>query len=297
MTIVNVLLATYNGEKFLQAQIESIINQTYSDWKIFARDDCSKDRTVDILREYAATYPDQFYLIDNSDGNLGFVQNFSRLLEVVESGYFMFCDQDDIWMPNKLEYFVGRMLEIERDSGQKTPILLHSYYETIDRAGNLLFVKDNASLKYRKNIHIKKIAIKNVATGCVSMGNFALCERIRPIPAAIRYHDWWAAMVASVSGHIEFLPQATIYYRQHDESLVGARRRKTDIMNWLTHPHWKISQINRNMVKQQNQTQALLERFFYKIPDKDREFLEFYVGKDLNLRRVIFKIYIYLFLL
>ena len=114
MTIVNVLLATYNGEKFLQAQIESIINQTYSDWKIFARDDCSKDRTVDILREYAATYPDQFYLIDNSDGNLGCVQNFSRLLEVVESGYFMFCDQDDIWMPNKLEYFVGRMLEIER---------------------------------------------------------------------------------------------------------------------------------------------------------------------------------------
>ena len=109
MEKVDVLLATYNGEQYLQEQIESILNQTYTDFRLLISDDGSKDKTIDIVEEYAKK--DDRIIIFKQNENMGVVKNFEFLMKQVQSKYFMFSDQDDIWKKDKIEKSVKKIEE------------------------------------------------------------------------------------------------------------------------------------------------------------------------------------------
>src|SRR5271165_6209193 len=106
---VAVLLATYNGEKYLDELIGSLLSQTYRDFVVIARDDCSSDRTPEILARWSAAQPDKIRVVSDNCGNLRSLGNFSRLMEECDAPYFAFCDQDDVWLPNKIELAVNEV--------------------------------------------------------------------------------------------------------------------------------------------------------------------------------------------
>lgn len=220
---IDILLATYNGEKYIKQQIDSIISQTYSNWNIIFRDDGSKDATVKIIKEFIQMYPEKMRLIEDNDKGLGASGNFSRLLEASKAEYTMFCDQDDVWLPDKIKVTYEKMQETEKNSGNK-PILIHTDLEIVD--GNLNTIAD--SMFSYQNLHsafdsINYMLVQNNITGCTMMINSQLREWSSPIPKKIIMHDWWLGLVASTFGEIGFVNQATIKYRQHGNNDTGAK--------------------------------------------------------------------------
>lgn len=101
--MIDILLATYNGEEYLRQQIDSIICQSYTNWRLIIRDDSSSDGTLAIIKDYVKRYLNKIILVDENTPNLGSSKSFIRLLDFVSNDYFMFTDQDDVWLPNKVE--------------------------------------------------------------------------------------------------------------------------------------------------------------------------------------------------
>ena len=120
---VAILMATYNGEKYLREQIDSLIAQTYRDWTLYIQDDGSKDATLDIIKEYS---DERIVLVDVGLTRQGACMNFMSLLNMVESKYYMFCDQDDVWFVDKIEKELARMKMVEAEKGIETPIIVHT---------------------------------------------------------------------------------------------------------------------------------------------------------------------------
>jgi len=220
MREVDILLATYNGEKYLAEQLDSILSQTHTQWRLLIRDDDSSDSTLDIIQEYIGRYPSQIILIQDNEKNLGAYQNFARLLQEASSDYVMFCDQDDVWLETKIEETLKVMIDNERTD---TPLLVHTDLVVVDEKLQTLhpsFVK-----KMRINVkrdRFNQLLMRNIATGCTMMINRPLLDLILPLPEKGVIHDWWIVLVASIYGHIIYLDRATILYRQHGNNTIGA---------------------------------------------------------------------------
>ena len=215
-------MATYNGEKFVEQQIKSIILQSYKDWKLIIRDDNSSDRTKDILLKYVNRYPDKIKILDDNDHNLGIVGNFERLLQSSTSEYICFCDQDDVWLSNKLEVTLDKMKILE-SKAPGAPILVHTDMEVVDVKLNLV---SKSFFKYQ-NINpsansINRLMVHNTVTGCTLMINSELRDKAMPFPKDIVIHDWYLALLASAYGLIDYKEEATVMYRQHGYNELGA---------------------------------------------------------------------------
>jgi glycosyltransferase involved in cell wall biosynthesis len=223
---IDILLATYNGEAFLAEQLASIMAQSWGDFRLVVRDDGSRDRTPQILAGYAAQYPGRIEVLQDGDGNLGVLANFNRLLAAARAPYVMFSDQDDVWMPDKVERTWRRLLALEREYGPATPLLVHSDLEVVDRD----LLRMDASFWHfqhlcpRRGLNLNRLLVQNVVTGCTMMVNRALLQRGLPIPPEAAMHDWWLALVAAAFGRIGYLRDTTIKYRQHGRNSLGAKR-------------------------------------------------------------------------
>ena len=110
---VHILLAAYNGERYIEDQIGSLMNQTADNWKLLVRDDCSHDNTVRIIEEYRRNHPEKIVFLGTDAHNRGVKNNFNFLLQASDSDYCMLCDQDDVWLPDKLEVTISRMIAQE----------------------------------------------------------------------------------------------------------------------------------------------------------------------------------------
>ena len=108
-------MATYNGEKYLREQIDSILKQTFKDWKLIMRDDGSKDRTIEILNEYEKK-DKRIKVLQDNKGNLGVAKNFEELLKNSSGEYVMFSDQDDYWMENKIEKYIKVLEKLDKEN-------------------------------------------------------------------------------------------------------------------------------------------------------------------------------------
>ena len=128
--MIDILLSTYNGEKFLAEQLDSLLIQTYKDFKLIIRDDCSNDNTLKIISEYKKQYPNKIILVQNNTKNLGSTNSFFELLHHSSSELIMFCDQDDVWNPDKLEQMVKFYDETVKE--KEKPVLIHSDAEIVD---------------------------------------------------------------------------------------------------------------------------------------------------------------------
>lgn len=225
---VAICMATYNGEKFIKEQLNSIINQTYNNWVLFIRDDDSTDNTKSILNEYKKKYGQKLYVIDNVEGGGNSKRNFAIILDFVKSyfkfNYFMFSDQDDYWDETKIDICMKKMIELEHENPY-LPILIHTDLNVADEKLNIL---SKSFFKYRalncKATDLNHLLVQNNVTGCTMLFNDELNKLIDLKKDNIAMHDWWIALVASAFGKIECITTSTILYRQHDNNVVGATK-------------------------------------------------------------------------
>ena len=224
MATVLILLATYNGEKYINEMVDSILNQDYEDWALVLSDDGSTDKTPEILDEYAAKFPNKIthYCSGQRFGNAQ--KHFMHLLNTHrDAPYIMFCDQDDRWHSDKVSKTLEKMQEIEETD---TPCLVHTDLVVVD--GELNKISDSfckLSKLDGNRLALNQLLVQNVVTGCTMMINKRLadlsCEK--PLPEEALMHDGWIALICSVFGKSAFLDESTIDYRQHGNNSVGAK--------------------------------------------------------------------------
>lgn len=223
---VDILLATYNGEAFLVEQIESVLAQSFADWRLVIRDDGSTDGTLDIAGRYAAENPDRIVLVGEGESGLGASGNFARLMEHATAEYVMFCDQDDVWLPDKTERLLAAMRALEAEAGKELPLLVHSDLRVV---GADLRELHPSFLTYQFldpafGRCLNRLLIQNVVTGCACLCNRRLIEISLPVADQSMMHDWWIALVAAAFGRIGFVAEPTVLYRQHGANTLGAKQ-------------------------------------------------------------------------
>lgn len=221
MDCVDIVLATYNGENYLLEQIESLIAQTYKNWNLLVSDDGSDDRTVEILKLYANA--DSRIHIVNTERQGGVVNNFAKGLSFCSSPYIMFCDQDDIWHPDKVAHMLGEIKKVEVVFSKKTPILGFSDLSLVNEIGA---ISHESFYQYNKlcpenNLDYRYLAWRSTVYGCTCIFNVALLQLAMPLPINIPMHDQWFALNAAKFGYIFYSPISKIYYRQHSNNVVG----------------------------------------------------------------------------
>lgn len=225
--VVDVLLAAYNGERFISEQIQSILNQTFADFRLLIRDDGSTDRTVAIVDAICFAHPDRVSRIRDTRSNLGAKGNFAALLGLSRSPYVMFSDQDDIWSPDKIEATLAAMRR-EEQAGHRSnsePVLIYTDVVVVDAANRELAPSyfDYTGIEAIRTTY-PALFLQNTVIGCTAMANRALLDRALPIPSGVAMHDWWLALVAVGTGRIAMLDRPTLRYRQHGSNEVGAWR-------------------------------------------------------------------------
>lgn len=217
--MTDILMATYNGEKYIRQQIESILCQSCKDWKLYISDDCSTDNTVDIIGEYCKKYPDKVFL-SVRDKNSGCpAVNFLDMISKSNADYIMTADQDDIWDRDKVRVTVDAL-----NRGQKNvPLLVHTDLCVVDEDMHRI-TESMISMQHIpvNKTSINSLVVQNVVTGCTMGINRALADILKK-PRDIPVHDWWIACTASIFGSIVFVDKSTILYRQHGSNTCGAK--------------------------------------------------------------------------
>lgn len=220
---IDILLGTYNGEHYLRQQVESLLAQTITDWRLLIRDDGSQDATPSIISEYAAQYPGKILQVKDDAGNLGVAQNFGRLMEASEASYVMFCDQDDRWYPDKIALTLNAMKEMEAQYGKDVPLMVHSDARLVDENMQPTHPSFHRALSHdMEHIALAHELVQNTAHGCTMMMNRPLIQRTLPMPEQARMHDMWVHLLALALGHSMYLDVATLDYRQHGKNVIGA---------------------------------------------------------------------------
>ena len=276
--MIDILMATYNGEKYIEEQINSILSQTYSSWKLYIRDDGSTDNTVDILKKFKHQYPKKIILVKDQHTGLGAKMNFAELLKYSTSEYCMFSDQDDVWLDNKISLCLNKMKEAEKKYGKSTPILVNTDLKVVNEDGNII---NDSFWKYQQLngecIDINKLIVENNVTGCTMFMNKSLVKYSLNIPNECVMHDWWIALIASAIGKRVIVNEGTILYRQHGNNEVGAKDAKS--LGFL------LSKFNKNEInKSINKSILQAEKFYQIYGDKLNQDDKIYLERFVNIR-------------
>lgn len=273
--MIDILMATYNGERFLRPQLDSILQQSNQEWQLIIRDDCSTDSTVQIIKEYQLLRPEQITFIQAEHPSGSAQNNFFQLLQYSKAEYVMLADQDDVWLQQKVQATLDKMQQMEQQFGTGTPLLVHTDLTVVDE--NLRLI--NLSLFQMQNMDAKRnqlnnILVQNIVTGCTMMVNRALLDYVQKIPQYAVMHDMWLALVATAFGQIGFLDKATILYRQHGNNVNGAKNMKslTYFAGKLAH----INEVHRGLVKQYQQAAEFDAVYHEKLTTEQRAMLRAY---------------------
>lgn len=225
-TMVDILLPTYNtNEKYLREQIESLINQTYKNIKIYISDDSSVENNVlDIIDEYKNK--DSRIIVFKQDYNIGYNKNFEFLLKQSTANYIMFCDHDDIWHEDKVEKSLSKVKDNKCS-------LVYTNCRQIDEDGNS--IKNNYFKT--KNIPLikgkSKLAISRYAgLGCSQIITKEVKEEMIPFKENVMAHDWLAGFIANEQNGIDYIYDELFDYRLHRENVFGGRSLNKNISKW-----------------------------------------------------------------
>lgn len=220
---IDILLSTYNGGAYLEELLRSLCDQSFSGWRLIVRDDGSVDNTLEILHSFREKEKDKTWILEDDHRHLGPKESFEVLLHASTANYIMFCDQDDVWMKDKIQRTFDKMKELEQEE-VKIPVLVFSDLTVADENLNVI----HPSLwKYTKvnprNINnVYRLLINNPVVGCTVMINKAMKSFALPIPQNALMHDWWIALKIAGKGRVGYLEKSTIWYRLHGQNNVGA---------------------------------------------------------------------------
>ena len=220
-----ILLPTYNGARFLPALLDSLFAQDFRTFQIIARDDGSTDGTPAILADYAARMPGRIRILPTGTERKGACGNFAALIDAAEADFVFTCDQDDVWLPNKMSVTYDAMVRLADRAGAERPLLVHTDLAVVGPELELLGASLHRYIRldpWRNSLG--DLLLNNVVTGCTMLLNRALYRAARPVPQRALMYDHWFAQVASAIGEIDFVDVPTILYRQHGANTVGAQR-------------------------------------------------------------------------
>ncbi len=256
-------MATYNGAPYIGAQIDSILAQTYRDWRLIIRDDNSNDGTVQICKDYVAKHPQQISLFADGLGRLKVSGNFSSLLAHCTGAYIMFSDQDDIWLPGKIEKTMQAMRVLEGQYGDSSPALVHTDSQVVNAELQMIAPSLLRYVHRKPNPSIGRLCMELPIYGHAVMINRRLKELGGRIPDGFASWDWWFPMVAVVFGHIRFVDEPLVLWRRHGKSYssAGKHRLSSYLARSLTEHHKKVTVSFK-------QCEIFLERFSSVLPPK-----------------------------
>lgn len=213
--MVSIALATYNGEKYISEQLDSILNQSYSDFEVIICDDCSKDSTRKIIKDYSIR-DSRIHLYEN-EINLGFKKNFIKCIGLCKGEYIAFCDQDDVWLPNHLSvlceniglnWYIGADAEVVDENLKPMGYTMKSVAGVSKLPDNFL---DYVFFEVNNNIF----------QGTASMGRREFFIKYLEVPDCVSVHDHWFALVASIYEKAVYMDIPILLYRQHSNNAVG----------------------------------------------------------------------------
>jgi len=220
-------MATYNGERYLAEQIDSLLAQTFSDFNLCIQDDVSTDGTWQILEDYQKRYPEKIKIIKRETPSGSAKENFLDMITTYRDDYIMLCDQDDFWLPNKIERTMQKMKATEAEN-PKQPVLIHTDLKVVDQ--NLQVIQSSfqssTNRDYNRKAYPYMLTVNN-ASGCTIMYNRALADLLYVKPAYTMMHDWWIKLIAASFGQIGHINEQTILYRQHGANALGAKDVRT----------------------------------------------------------------------
>lgn len=224
MEKIAILLATYNGEQYLKEMLDSLCAQTFQEFVCYVHDDGSTDGTFDLLTGWARLHPGKYCFLDGpAQGSPQ--ANFLWMLSQVEADYYMFADQDDVWLPEKIEKTVGKMMEVEAQVDGPACVFTDMYV-----VNENLQVLDNSFIRYigrnPERIGLGQLLLENPAAGCTQLFNRRLRDLALQLQDihAIEMHDAWVLALAATFGknYIGLVDEPLVYYRQHGDNEMGA---------------------------------------------------------------------------
>ncbi len=230
--MITIIMAVYNGQEYIREQLESLKDQTYTEWRLVIRDDRSSDKTAEIVKKFSDEVEQEVIFKVNEKPSGSAKNNFALLInDAKESDYVMFCDQDDIWKKDKIEITFNKMKQAEERYGRDFPLLVHGDVEVIDENGNINADSMFEMSHINADSKLPQILIQNHVTGCTMMCNKKLIAGISEYASSeyIIMHDYLAALYASVFGKIEVIRKPLLSYRQHSGNSVGAKNNNNPV--------------------------------------------------------------------
>jgi len=266
--MVDILLSTYNSNKFLARQLDSIFEQIYTDWQLLIRDDGSSDNTIDIINSYIAKFPSKIRLLQSNE-NVGVTQSFNILLQSSKSPYVMFCDHDDVWLPNKIIDELKCMHMAEEKYGNQYPLLVFSDLEVVDCTLQHIH---HSFFQYSKlpptDFRLERFLFYfNWIPGCTMLFNRKLAENAGKIPAQAMWHDEWLVLLTIMYGQLVFCPEHVIMYRQHSNNLSGGAINKK-WFNWFI-TLWNVKRRRTEFRRRLQQFDAFTQQYCHSLPAKE----------------------------
>lgn len=211
------MLSTFNGEKYLADQLDSVIAQTYTDWQLLIRDDGSSDKTLEIIENYLKKDARISLINAKNRENIGITASFFELLKYEIADFYFFCDQDDVWLPEKIEKSVKLL---EKQDNRLAQLMYASY----DSVGENLKIIHEGMLR-RSVTDLRRLLTENAASGWTMGINHALAAHWQ-LTDGVFFHDWYLALLAAANGEVHFLNEKVGLYRQHAANVVGIKEEK-----------------------------------------------------------------------
>ncbi|HFI0671141.1 TPA: glycosyltransferase family 2 protein [Streptococcus suis] len=265
---VNILMSTYNGQQYLAEQIRSIQEQTFADWSLLIRDDGSSDQTKDLLQDFARQ-DSRIRLIDlEEQNNLGVIKSFHRLLRYEKADYYFFSDQDDVWLPDKLEVSLQEAQSYPADQ----PLMVYMDLTVVNQDLQVMTESMIRSQSHHANTKLVEELTENTVTGGVAMINHSLAE-LWTGTEDILMHDWYLALLASALGKLVFIDRPGELYRQHADNVLGARTLSKRFKKWIR-PHILFKVYWELIKNSQKQASFLLDK---PLSPADRELVQAFV--------------------
>ncbi|WP_114778925.1 glycosyltransferase family 2 protein [Botryobacter ruber] len=256
--LISVVMATYNGERYLEEQLESIFNQTYQNLEVIVCDDLSSDNTQQILEKYASHFR-LCYTINKE--RQGAAQNFARAITQATGDYIALADQDDVWLPTKLEISLHKLQQLEASNGKDKPALVFSDLRVVDEKLAAISPSYWQFMQLVPTNHqLNKVLVENVATGCTMLLNKVTANLALPIPPEALMHDVWILLTATCFGKVAYLEEPTVLYRQHSNNVIGARSKS--VVQKLKSGYIKLKQQNAGLLQPEiDQAKAFYTRY------------------------------------
>ncbi len=218
MKKVSILLAAYNGSRYIEEQIISIQKQTFRDFELIICDDCSSDNTVDIIEKYARN--DSRIKIYRNEKNLGFKKNFERLLNLATCDYIALSDQDDVWTENHIEKLLFNI-------GDKALVCGNAYLADVNANPTGVTLLDCSHFDFLPKTQDEWFFFLlhgSIFQGAACLFRKTLLPYIKTIPEKVRFHDYWIAMQAALHGGVTYFIDPILYYRQHGSNITTNKR-------------------------------------------------------------------------